>query len=131
MSATVVGMEKLAKNLSSYSDNVVKAVVSGCQLTQAQIVNHARANHSKDAHSSGRFISHHGGNGLVGSIQPGQIEISDEDVTAEIIARQPYASFVEEGTSRSKAYPYLEPAVQANRKAFSENIRRFIQRAKP
>ena len=39
----------------------------------------------------------------------------------EVFARMPYASFVDEGTSRSRPYPYLWPAWQ-RREAWAEGV---------
>lgn len=130
MSVTVEGFDKLVQNLSRIEKQLVKAIATGAQMTQAQMVNHARANHGADAHSQRRFISHHGGTGLVGSIQPGQIVITDAEVTAEVVARASYAQYVEKGVpGRNRAYPFLEPARKAMQKPLVQNVKRMMKQA--
>lgn len=110
----VHGIPQLVKNLSRYADEAIKAVVTAAQISQALVVNDATNDHPyKDKTGN-----------LTNSIQPGAVEVSDTEVVAYIEARMAYASFVEFGTSRARAYPFLTPALirQGN------NFRRAIIR---
>lgn len=113
----VLGGEQLIKNISAYGKDIVQAVTDACQITQALIINDARSDHPYTDRS---------GN-LTQSIQPGAIEISDDEVSAYVEARMQYASFVEFGTSRAKAYPFLTPAMLRNAANFRKNLARQIK----
>ncbi len=112
----VKGLENLVKNLSKYSDSVLKGVVAACQITQAIIVNDARSDHPyKDRTGN-----------LTNSIQPGEVIITDQEVTAFVEARMQYATFVEFGTSRAQAYPFLTPAMLRQAANFRKSVAQQI-----
>ncbi len=100
----VNGVDVIQKNISKYSERVVEAVTVATQMAQAMIVNDAKNDHPyKDRTGN-----------LTNSIQPGAIEISNEEVVGYVEARMQYATFVEFGTSRAKPYAFLTPAVIRN-----------------
>ncbi len=108
----IKGLPQLVKNLSKYSDQVLQGVVAACQITQALIVNDARADHPyKDRTGN-----------LTNSIQAGDVVIDDKEVTAYVEARMQYASFVEFGTSRAQAYPFLTPAMLRQAANFRKTV---------
>lgn len=113
----IKGMDQLVRNLSRYPDELLKGVVAAVQMTQAMIVNDARADHAYTDRT---------GN-LTNSIMPGEVEITDEEVTGYVEARMQYATFVEFGTSRAKAYPFLTPAMLRNAKTFRDNVARQVK----
>jgi len=45
-----------------------------------------------------------------------------------VVSPTPYAKFVEFGTRRSRAQPYLRPALARVRRSFADNLRRDIQK---
>lgn len=116
----VKGLDKLVKNISKYSDEVLKGVVAACQMTQARIVNDARNDHPyKDRTGN-----------LTNSIVPGEVVIDDKEVTAYVQARMQYASFVEFGTSRARAYPFLTPAMLRNAANFRKAVAQQLGKIK-
>ncbi len=116
----VKGLDGLVKNLSKYSDLALKGVVAACQITQAIIVNDARADHPyKDRTGN-----------LTNSIQAGDVIIDDKEVTVYVQARMQYASFVEFGTSRAQAYPFLTPAMLRNAANFRKTVAEQIGKIK-
>lgn len=116
-----VNVSQVVKNLSKYQANVIKEVVYGCEAVQQEVINNAKA----------RLYPGHGyryGN-LQGSIMPGGIEITDDNVTALIVANAEYASFVEFGTSRMRPIPYLTPALLENIRTFERAMQAAVRRA--
>lgn len=116
----IKGMDQLVRNLSRYPNELLKGVVAAVQITQARIVNDARADHP--------YVDRTGN--LTNSIMPGEVDITDDEVTAYVEARMQYASFVEFGTSRAKAYPFLTPAMLRNAKTFRDSVARQVQAVK-
>jgi hypothetical protein len=125
MSVSVLGRDNLVQNLSKFRANVVSKLVTAVEIVQAKVVEHARAKHGKDSHRSGRFETQTGG--LEESIQPGKVLITDKEVSGVIEARMPYASHVEYGTSRAKAFPFMLPALTANGPELQRRAIRAVQ----
>lgn len=116
MSIEIKGMDALIKNLSRYPDEVIKGCVQAAQITQALIVNDARSDHPyKDRTGN-----------LTNSIQPGDVVVDDVEVTAFVEARMEYATFVEFGTSRAHAYPFLTPAMLRQLPNFKKAIAKEV-----
>lgn len=115
---TITGLPEVLRNIVEYQGRVLEAVVVATQMSQARIANQAKADHPYRDRS---------GN-LTNSIQPGDIEISENGVTAFVEARMAYASFVEFGTSRAKAYPFLTPAMLAEIPRYNKNVIREVNR---
>lgn len=114
----VKGMDALIKNLSRYPDELVKGCVQAAQITQALIVNDAKQDHPyKDRTGN-----------LTNSIQPGDVVVDDNEVTAFVEARMQYASFVEFGTSRAVPYPFLVPAMLRQVKNFKQAVASQIEK---
>lgn len=118
MSVTIIGLPKVIKNLGKYSELVLQACVDAAQISQARIVNSARTDHPyKDRTGN-----------LTNSIQPGNVEVSEQGVTAYVEARMSYASFVEFGTSRAHAYPFLTPAMIAELPNYKKTMGQLIKK---
>lgn len=115
--AEVNGVSQVVKNLSKFSANVIKEVVDACEAVQQEVINNAK----------GRVPVRTGN--LQGSIQPGGILIEDENVTAIVVANADYASFVEWGTRRMTARPYMTPALLENIRTFQKAIAAASKRA--
>lgn len=84
--AQIRGAQQVIKNLSRIKIAIVTEIVAGAQAVQAKVINDAR----------GLCPVFNGT--LSQSIQPGEIIVTDANVTAEIRAEASYASFVEFGT---------------------------------
>lgn len=112
-----LGLEQLYENVSHYPERAVQACVVAAQMTQAIIVNDARADHPyKDKTGN-----------LTNSIQPGAVVVSDYGVSAYVEARMGYATFVEFGTSRAKPYPFLVPAMLRQAEKFKQRIAKQLK----
>lgn len=115
---TVGGVDEMVRNLSRFSDKALERVAAAAQIAQARIVNDAKNDHPyKDRTGN-----------LTNSIQPGIVQITDAEVDAYVEARMQYASFVEFGTSRAHAYPFLTPAMLRYAPQFREDVAREMQR---
>ena len=117
MSAEILGRAQLVKNFSDFHDKVVDAIVAQTEIIQARVANFAKSNH----HYTDRT-----GN-LTNSIQPGEIFVKNNVVEAEVAARMTYASYVEGGTSKMRAFPYLHPAIVAHAGEFRSRIQMAIR----
>lgn len=96
-----------------------KGLSQGAELMRE----HAAARHHQGAHAIGRYENTAGksaikkkgrrpaGHGLSKSIKQIPVVIRDNGAFSGIIAIKEYAEPVEKGTSRSKAYPYMVPAM--------------------
>jgi len=115
--AVVNGQEELLRNLSKYEAEKVKDIYEAAAAVQAIVVNDARADHPyKDRTTN-----------LTKSIMAGVVNVEDDNVTAEVKAEAEYASYVEMGTSRSKPYPFLYPAVMRAQKIFLNAMRKALK----
>ena len=131
-SIELVGQRDFVRNMSKFENNLVSLLVVACEMTQAKVVNHAKANHGAEAHKRGRFVTRT--ETLVKSILPGPVSIDSKGVECVVEARAPYAGYVE-GDERWKTtdigvYPFLKPAVEANRKYFNDRMKEALKKAK-
>jgi len=108
--ADIRGAERVIVNLARLGKEKLDRVVTACEVSQAQVANQARFLVPKVTHNLER------------SIQAGNITVGHAEIRAEVEANADYASYVEFGTSRSRAQPYLTPALYANQQQFSRNV---------
>lgn len=108
----IEGMDDLLKNLSDYPKKVVGALAQAAEISQALVVADARQNHPYTDRTEN----------LTNSIQAGRILITELSVEAEVVALMDYASFVEMGTSRARAFPFLYPAVMAQQADYVKRV---------
>lgn len=127
MSAQVLGREALVRNLSSFREDLVERLVTAVEITQSAVVDAARREHGAGAHSLGRFETQTGN--LEESIQPGGVKVDDRFVSGEVQARMAYAGYVEQGTSRARAYPFMLPAITTNQENFKARLRAALRGA--
>jgi HK97 gp10 family phage protein len=127
MSVSVLGREQLVQNLSKFKKDLVDRLVSATEMTQAAVQADARSRHGHDAHAQGRFITHSGG--LEQSINPARVKLTDKFIEGEVVARMPYASYVEQGTSRNRPFPFLAPALIAQQEPFKARLRTALKGA--
>lgn len=55
-------------------------------------------------------------------------KVMDEGFTAHVIADTPYAAYVEFGTSRMSAQPYLTPSLELVKPFYIEELKRAIEK---
>lgn len=108
----VQGVDQIVSNLTLLSPAIGKRIAVALDITAKEVVNFARQNHPYTDRTTN----------LTQSIDQGDIVIHKNGVEAYVVARQPYASFVEEGTRRSKPYPFLWPAVARHQKVMIKRV---------
>jgi HK97 gp10 family phage protein len=102
-------------NLSKYLRDKTDAIVEATRITQTMVANEARHLVPVDTGALQR------------SIQEGRVELKGETVRGFVYALQEYASFVEEGTSRQRAQPYLRPAMEKHVDDFIRLLKRVMR----
>ena len=113
----VRGQEELLRNLSKYGQVKVAEIYQAVATVQAMVVNDARMTHPYTDRTTN----------LTKSIQAGVVTLDDDTVSAEVKAEAEYASFVEMGTSRSKPYPFLTPAIERNQAVFFKAVKKAMR----
>ncbi len=108
----VLGREALVKNLSDLSGRVLDRLTAAVEISQSEVADEARLNHPYTTRTG--QLEH--------SAQPGQIVITDTTVTGEVVEDKDYASYVELGTSRSRPFPHLFPALTSRAQAFKNRV---------
>lgn len=116
----IEGGEDLVRAVKRYGQNCIEEVKAITDIVQKRIVNDARSNHPYTDRTTN----------LTQSIQQGPVEVSDKKISGVVEARMEYASFVEFGTSRSKPYPFMLPALLQNLPTFRASIQAAIKRAR-
>jgi hypothetical protein len=123
--ADITGVAQTVNNLSRLSQKIIDEVVVACEAVQQNVVNNAR-----------NRVPVVTGN-LQGSIIAGDIEITDDNVSAAVSANANYAGFVE-GVDEDwqplqnwtrKITPYLGPALLENQSVFVRAISAAVKRA--
>lgn len=109
-------VNQVIKNLSSIQKNIVKEIVYGCEAVQQSVMTNAKFRVPVKTHN------------LQGSIQPGGIVIRDDNVEATVVANAEYATFVEFGTYKMNARPYLTPALLENMQTFRKAMEAAVKR---
>lgn len=113
------GLNDLLRNIDVLKDRVLTGQAAGMAQVCAEVANHARENHP---------FQNRTGN-LEKSIQPLPVEIEDGAVVGYVRAGEEYAAFVEFGTSKSAPYPYMHPAIEANKGNLKATMAAVTERA--
>lgn len=113
----VRGVDEITRNLSKFSKESVKKIQVVSDIVAKQVVDYAKDNHPYTDRTTN----------LTQSIEQGEVVITDKKVEVEVVARQPYASYVEFGTARAKASPFLWPAVIKHQRIFASKIKQIFK----
>lgn len=97
-------------------------MIAAIQVAQNLVRDHAKANHKapppEGSHPDERYYDRSGR--LTNSIRADKVKAERGKIQADVLAGTPglveYAAAVEFGTSRSRAYPFLGPALSVNEK---------------
>ena len=117
--AKTEGLANLLKNLDALADATTKAAASAVAQVSVDVANHAKDNHT---------FTNRTGN-LENSIQPEAVEVDGTALVGVVRAGMEYAANVEYGTAKSAPYPFMTPAVEANKQNLSDTIKAAIERA--
>jgi HK97 gp10 family phage protein len=113
------GLNDLLRNIDILKDVTVTAQAAGMAKVCIDVADYARANHPFQNRTQN----------LENSIQPDPVEIEDGVVVGPVRAGMEYAAYVEFGTAKSSPYPYLNPAVEANKQNLSDTMKAVQERA--
>ncbi len=116
----VTGLNDVKAAIKRYGDSLVSEIVDITGMVQARVVEDAKMNHPYQDRTTH----------LTQSIQIGPVSVDDKGIEGVVEARQPYASYVEFGTSRARAFPFLVPALLNNIPTFRASVKAAINRAK-
>jgi hypothetical protein len=112
--------------LDSFGDALEDEMEAVFARGAQRVVDHAKQNH-RFANRTGQLESTMRATGARGTFLRGTM-------VAEAVAPMPYASFVEQGTHRSRPYPYLQPALEAAQDFIEDDaigaVERSIARAR-
>jgi len=124
----ISGTQQVINNMFMAKDLILKRIGEAIEKTAIDVANHAKAEHERgsDPHSRERFESQHGGSGLVGSIKSELITISYAKAEGAVYATKEYAANVELGTSRSRPYPFMWPALVAMSDKYEQRMEAAI-----
>ena len=121
----ISGQKKVLNNLFIAKNKVLARVAEAVEKTAVDVANHAKANHTTgQAHSQGRFERKSGI--LQKSIFSDLETVNFDEVKAVVFTNLEYAIPVEFGTSKTRAYPFMFPALIANQ----ENLKARLKAAK-
>lgn len=115
------GTETVLARMQRVRDAAINDAIVAVEQTCADICKHAKDGHAGNmAHASGRYKNRT--SNLTNSIVPLEPVIDNGVITGYAAAMMEYAAFVELGTSRSRPYPYMFPAMAANRDTFKKRM---------
>lgn len=120
---TTDGLNDLLRNIDTLKDTVLTAQAAGMAQVSIDVANYAKQNHSFQNRTEN----------LENSIGPLPVEIENGTVVGTVIATgkagMNYAAYVEYGTARSAPYPFMTPAVEANKQHLRDVIAAATEKA--
>lgn len=146
--SVILGHQKVLNRLMIQRSKLLARTAIAVEKTAIDVSNHAKANHesggsasmlnddiafaeafggfgdfgSRSAETSGlRYVNRTGH--LTRSITPELTNVSFEEVVAQVFTNVEYAPNVELGTSRTRAFPFLFPALASSRKVFEKRMK--------
>ena len=111
------GIAEVEVNLKKITAKQLRRVIIATEMTQTQIVAEAKTNHPYTDRTGD----------LTRSIDKGRVIETRNSISAEVVATMHYASYVEEGTSRSAPYPYLLPAIEKNKGFYRRQMAKALR----
>jgi len=117
MAKVVKGMEQLKRNLDSFKRESKTVLIKGVFNGNVRIANRAKVDHP--------YIDRTGN--LTGSIQAEKPEVSIDKISGETTAGMEYAPHVELGSSNSRPYPFMFPALDAESQGIINGLRSILR----
>ena len=119
----ISGAQKIANNILRAKNTMLDRIAEAVEKTAVDVSNHAKANHVRGvAHGMGRFEVDTGV--LHRSITPKLEKVTFKEVTAVVFTNVEYAIPVEFGTSKTRPYPFMFPALIANQRNLLERMKK-------
>lgn len=117
----VTGQQRVIDNFRVVGKIRLARISEAVEKTAVEVVNNARANHEKGAHSLGRYENQT--TLLTNSTQPTDARREGDSIISTAVANREYAKDVELGTPHSKAYPFMYPALAACSQRLQERLK--------
>jgi len=131
-----ISLRNVQRKLRKVKDWTNPAIAIGLQVSANVVVKHAKAKHPRPAslterveHPYPRYYDWTGN--LTGSIRAGKVRVYTDGAEILVYAGSPtinYAASVEFGTPRSRAFPYMRPALQENAQEFIQILGGVLRR---
>ena len=124
MAIVIKGLDSLMAKLNAMGGNVLDALGEAVYTTTMIAMADAQANIHNRTGDLGRSIA-----------QNTEIDFTPTSVTGTVAANMPYAVYVEQGTHnefggvRNPPYPYMMPALNANKSTFEYLARKELEKA--
>lgn len=112
---SISGVKEVSKKLEQLYTQKQRNLVEAVEITQALITNDAKS----IVPVKTAFLQ--------STIQPGKVIVQGSVVDGFIEATANYASYVEFGTSRQRAQPYMVPSIMKNRAEFARRIKAAVK----
>lgn len=126
MKMEIQGLEELQRDLKKLSKtkNDIKAVVKkhGSQMLQEAMKN------ARDSSSGGVFDKGYTTGHTRRNLQQNGVKISDGGLIATVESTTDYAAYVEYGTRKMEAEPYMKPAYEKQERLFEEDIEKLVEK---
>lgn len=131
---TPQSLKEFEKNLKKIDNWTNKAIADGLMMGASKVVLHAQAKHGRPssraeriAHPDKRFYTWSGD--LASSTQQGKVKIYKDGALIEINVTETYAAAVEFGTPRSRAFPFMKPALDETKNEVLAYLARAVKEA--
>lgn len=121
-----VSLKLLQAKLKTIKNWTDPAIATGLAVAANVVVKHAKSGHPRPASPAARMLHPHPryydwtGN-LTGSIRAGKVKVYTDGAEILIHAGSPtvnYAARVEFGSPKTRAFPYMRPALEKNAQTF-------------
>lgn len=117
----VAGTQKVINNLMMAKSKMLKAIADGVEQCAVDVADHAKAGHVGDmAHAKQRYRNRT--EILTASIESDLLKVGFDEVIGIVSTDIEYAEYVE------NIYPYMFPALIANKQIFNRRLTESIRR---
>jgi len=121
----IAGIQEVINNLRLKESAKLTKIAAAVEQTCADVRNHAKSGHERNqGHMNKRYENQT--NTLTSSITSGLAKVTDSEVTGIVSSNVEYAAAVEFGTSKSAAYPYMFPALVANKENYKNKLKQAL-----
>ena len=117
----VFGTQQVINNILRQKDKKLDRIAIAVEKTCVDVANHAKAGHQgNQAHMNKRYRNQT--STLTRSIMPGLESVTFARVIGIVYTNMEYAPAVELGTVRNSPYPFMFPAIVANKDNFKRRV---------
>lgn len=105
----VKGLDKLKINLEAIKAKKIIQITKAVEMTAVDILNSAQRNHGENAHSNLRYKNRTVR--LTRSFRITKTKVKPRSIKTAVYTGTKYAPHVEYGTIKTRAFPFLRPAL--------------------